>query len=432
MTHRFANLKLAALAIALPAALPVHADEPQVTGVFVFADIALKELQNRALPGSLPDDRGILLGGTGSDMYRVASDPANVFYVMTDRGPNGLIKVDGKKRRTFPVPEYTPAILKIRLDAPDKVEILEYLPIVSESGKPVTGLPALPRDEVPYDYAAQQQLELNPNGIDPEGLVRAPNGDFWIAEEYGPSILRLDGTGKVLKRYVPQGIEWAGADYPISGVLPAIYEKRKRNRGFEGLAISPDGKTLFAIMQSPLHNPDAETGDCSRNARILVFDIATEAPVAEYAYRLEVAAEFDTESPDADEMKLSGAIALSATELYILERTDKVARIYSVDLAKGTNLLGTAWDDLATSPSFEAVADLVGAGVAALPKALVVDLDALDGMPDKIEGIALVDGGTLAVINDDDFDMNDATFDDKGVFKGPGSKSKVLLIKLPK
>ena len=113
------------------------------------------------------------------------------------------------------------------------------------------------KDEPPYDYQAETQLPYNVNGLDTEGLVRLKNGDFWVAEEYSPSILKVDPSGKVVKRFVPQGLELPGADYPIVEALPAVYGKRKINRGFEGLALSPDEKTLFLVLQSPLLNPDA-------------------------------------------------------------------------------------------------------------------------------------------------------------------------------
>jgi len=44
------------------------------------------------------------------------------------------------------------------------------------------------RDEVPWDYAAQAQLGYNPSGLDPEGMVRTAKGEFWLVEEYGPSV----------------------------------------------------------------------------------------------------------------------------------------------------------------------------------------------------------------------------------------------------
>ena len=96
----------------------------------------------------------------------------------------------------------------------------------------------------------------------------------------------------------------------MADVLPAIYAKRKLNRGFEGLALSPDQKTLFVALQSPLLNPDAATGNPSRIVRILAFDIASEKPTAEYAYVFEPVLEFDTTLERLPtEMKISGPIA---------------------------------------------------------------------------------------------------------------------------
>ena len=201
-------------------------------------------------------------------------------------------------------------------------------------------------DETPYDYAAKEVLPFNVNGLDTEGLVRTDAGDFWIADEYGPSLVHVDRSGKVVKRYIPEGVKLDGADYPIAPVLPAIYAKRKINRGFEGLALSADEKTLYLLLQSPLLNPDKNIGDASRNTRVLLFDIGSEKVTAEYAYRFEASKDFDPGPKNTpDEMKLSGVVALSPTTLLILERTDVVAKLYTVDLSRATNLLGGKWDD---------------------------------------------------------------------------------------
>jgi hypothetical protein len=284
-------------------------------------------------------------------------------------------------------------------------------------------------DETPYDYKAETTFPFNVNGLDSEGLVRLKSGEFWLAEEYSPSILKVDASGKVVTRIVPEGLKLPGADYPIVEGLPAIYGKRKINRGFEGLALSPDEKTLFVALQSPLLNPDTATGNASRMTRILAFDIATEKPTAEYVYRLEPVGEFDTTAArPATEMKLSGLIALSADSLVILERTDWVAKLYRVDLTAATNILGSKWNDPATAPTLEANNDPAGAGLTVLPKTLVIALNELAGMPDKIEGIALVNPTTLVVANDNDFDIS--TFDEAGNTQGPGAKSRMLFITL--
>ena len=64
-----------------------------------------------------------------------------------------------------------------------------------------------------------------------------------------------------------------------------------------------------------------------------------------------------------DEMKLSGVAFLNPTTLLVLERTDPVAKLYSVDLNKATNILNSKWDDPKTVPSLEALADPATANI---------------------------------------------------------------------
>jgi hypothetical protein len=52
-------------------------------------------------------------------------------------------------------------------------------------------------------------------------------------------------------------------------------------------------------------------------------------------------------------------------------------------------------DDAKTAPALEALDD-PARHKCVLPKSLVVDLSSLYGMPDKIEGIALLDRHTIA------------------------------------
>ncbi len=72
------------------------------------------------------------------------------------------------------------------------------------------------RDEKPYDYAAQNTFELNPSGLDTEGLVRTASGDFWLVDEYSPSPVHVDARRQVVQRFVPEGIALEGADYPVA------------------------------------------------------------------------------------------------------------------------------------------------------------------------------------------------------------------------
>lgn len=90
----------------------------------------------------------------------------------------------------------------------------------------------------------------------------------------------------------------------------------------------------------------------------------------------------------------------------MLERTDFVAKIYLVGITGVTDIAGRAITGDLESRNEESA--LAAVGITALSKSLVADLDAIDGMPDKIEAVAVVNPNTLAVINDNDFGLTDS------------------------
>ena len=195
--------------------------------------------------------------------------------------------------------------------------------------------------------------------------------------------------------------------------------------------MSADEKTLYVCLQSPLLNPDSKTGNASRNTRILAFDIATEKVTAEYVYRFDAIKDFDPQpNLAASEMKISAMAFVNPTTLLVDERTDWVAKMYLVDLSKATNILGSKWDDEKTTPTLEALDDLAANSVTVLSKTLLVDTSKLSGVPEKIEGVVIIDKNTIAIANDNDFDIGD--FDAQGNNVGKGAKSKILIISLAK
>ncbi|MFF1449072.1 esterase-like activity of phytase family protein [Streptomyces sp. NPDC058274] len=421
---------LAALAVSGTADAHDAAAGPRVTITATLGDIPLGTFSNTLLPGTVGDDRGVDLGGIGSDIFPAASK--GEFWTVTDRGPNGQIKVDGKKRRTFPVPGFDPAIVKIRVSG-NTVRVLDAIPITTSSGKPVTGLPdQAERDEAPYSYDAQTPLSYNPDGVDTEGIVRGADGSFWLVDEYGPSLIHVSARGKVLTRYVPKGLHLTGADYPVVEALPAVLLHRKTNRGFEGLAQLPGGDLVMAL-QSPLSLPDGDAGDASRTTRLLRFSPKRQAVTAEYAYRFDPVNVVDPSEDDTSELKISSVVAVGRDHLLVEERTDKAARLQLVKLTRSADILAGAWDDATTSPSLEQLDDPSASGVPVLRKHLVVDLGTVAGVPGKIEGIARVGRDTLALINDNDFGMTDGSgaFDAQGRLVDSGVETTVTYVRLP-
>ncbi|MFD3376822.1 MULTISPECIES: esterase-like activity of phytase family protein [unclassified Streptomyces] len=421
---------LAALTVA-GTAVGAPSGEARVTGSATLGDIPLGTFSNALLPGTVGDDRGVDLGGIGSDIYPAGRK--GEFWTVTDRGPNGQIKVAGEKRRTFPVPGFDPAIVKIRVSG-DSVKVLDAIPITTSSGKPVTGLSNQKgRDEAPYSYDAKTPLSYNPNGLDTEGIVRAEDGSFWLVDEYGPSLIHVSARGKILTRYVPKGLGLTGADYRVVEALPAVLLHRKINRGFEGLAQLPGGDLVMAV-QSPLSLPDTDAGEASLTTRLLRFSTKKQAVTAEYAYRFDPVNVVDPSEDDTSELKISSVVSVGRDRLLVEERTDKAARLQVVKLTRGANILGDKWDRDTTTPSLEQLDDPAASGVPVLRKRLVVDLGAVKGVPGKIEGVARVDHDTLALINDNDFGMTDGpeAFDAQGRLVDSGIETTVTYVRLPR
>ena len=407
--------------------VPILAAGERLIQVAELSDMSLGRFHNslfRYAADQIVDDHGVRFGSLGSDIFQGSDDSYNEFWTVTDRGPNGL----PAGRRTFLTPQFSPVILYVRVQG-ERIEILKALPIVDAGGLPVTGLPNLPTfDEAPWNFDATAGIGINPNGLDTEGIVYTRSGEFWLVDEYGPSLVHLASDGSVIDRFVPESSELATTlastpNYRVRKFLPRILNFRRQNRGFEGLAITPDEKTLFIAVQSPLDYPTTTIGRASRNVRILRFDIGSERVTGEFVYYFDEVCAFLGQPVGCPaipgDMKISSLDALSSTAFLVDERTDTAAKVYRVDVSGATNILGSTWDSVAsaagaTTATLEALANPASQGIVALPKTLVADLSAL-GLPNKIEGIALVRGDVLVVANDNDFGLVDnATFDARG------------------
>lgn len=130
------------------------------------------------------------------------------------------------------------------------------------------------------------------------------DGTFWISDEYGPHIVHYDADGKQIERISPFGMD-TGKRH-----LPTVLARRRANRGMEGLAITPDEKTLVGIMQSTLFNPSKKEISNKQLVRIVTFDIKT-GSTKQYAY---------IQNKETD--STCGITALSNTEFVVIERDE--------------------------------------------------------------------------------------------------------------
>ena len=410
------------------------AAQPELIGTAKFDAIALKEISNKAIPGSVADDFGVQLGGMGSDMFRTPGAKAGEYWVVTDRGPNvDTVLPTGGGATGFMVPAFSPLIMSIKVDG-NKVTIQDQIAIKTSAGQGVTGLPnLLGYDAIPSDLKGVTANSLyNLNGLDVEGLVRTANGNFWIVDEYAPSLALLDSKGVVLERWVPEGWTGAPTSYVVNKTIPKIYHKRKANRGFEALAITPDESTLFIGLQSPLLNPSKTEGDASQMTRILRFDIASKKFTGEFIFPFEAPNMVDPRSTKASDLKLSALVALDKDTLLVQERTDLSFLLSTIKIKESANTLNSKWGLDATTPSLETWPVQKPEGVteliAQMEKKVIFDSLAIPAMPNKVEGLTVLDDKTVVFINDNDFNF---TYDKTTGLAVPGSvPTQILTVKL--
>lgn len=323
------------------------------------------------------------------------------------------------------MPYFTPAIYKFRL-AGGRAELVERITIKGRDGRDITGIsnPLVTTDtEGAYD-AMGKKLPLDPSGLDTEGLVKMPDGTFWAAEEYAPSMVHIARDGRIIARYVPKGIEkdLKNADYKVIGSLPSILMKRKLNRGMESMAVDPAGRYVYAALQSPLCNPDAAAYKAGRLIRIIKMSAGDGRIIGEYVYQMDEPSAFvkDNEGKKVVQsaVKVSEMAGLGRDRLLVLERVSKTTKFYEIDLTHAQNILGSKYDSRATSPSLEQYKTAADAKITPVKKTLVFNTDDHPGFMAKIEGIALLGKNRVLLVNDNDFGID-------------GSETKMVLTTMP-
>jgi hypothetical protein len=161
--------------------------------------------------------------------------------------------------------------------------------------------------------------------IDTESLQRGNDGTLWVGDEFGPWILHFSADGVLLEppHSLPDNL-FSPSNQLHVGETPTL----RNSRGFEAMAMSPNGKTLYAILEGSV------AGDPAGSRRIYAFDIAsgTFTPMADY--------KADGPFSGVDEHFIADAQAVDQHRLLLIERDGNVRSgapvrdVYEVDLRR--------------------------------------------------------------------------------------------------
>ncbi len=375
-----------------------------------------------------------LLGGLGSG---IAYASGNTFLALPDRGPNAIsfdsaiddtvsyinrfhtIQMDLKPSPKSPGLPFTltPSLRSTTL-------LWSLTPLVYGSGTGLgvgSGVPQANNFFQHYFTGRSDNFDSKENSGNPSNArldtesIRVSNDGLsvFISDEYGPYVYQFSRLNGVrLRSYkLPDS-------FYVSNLSPVGKDEignntsgRTANKGMEGLALTPDGRTLVGIMQNALIQDAAEGGDAANLLRIVTIDVRS-GQTHQYAYLLTTGS------------GVSDILAINNHEFLVDERDGKgleggdggtsnkakVKQLFKIDLAGAVD-----------------ISDMDGTTAAthAVNKNLFLDLVSLftannfiaaDHIPSKIEGIAFgkdVNEGktkwhTLWVSNDNDFLLSTA------------------------
>ena len=399
MNARLSYLASAALA-SLTLALPAQATPTFVNGL--------------AIPGSTGDAFGSSVNdgrlGMFSDIYYDRS--RNEWWGLSDRGPGGgTLSYDTRVQRfSLDVNVSTGAI--------SNFQVRQTIKFSNPSGF--------------YSGLAPNPTNALGNALDPEGFVINPrNGNLLVSDEYGPSLYEFDRSGVLVKTFATPAnlVPRSAANVPNYAADTGNTLGKRTNRGFEGLAISPDGQFAYAQLQSATL---VEGGGSGTSSRIVKFDTATGNAVAQYAYFLQ----------GSDRGRgTSALVALGDKRFLVIERNNRgvgvptanlaqpLKSVYQIDLAGASDVSGIVLPNLASGLPPGVVAATKGA-------APFIDLAAntlpeLGLSPEKWEGLAvgpqLADGSYLLLAGtDNDYSVtqngSNVQFD---VYFNPATQARV-------
>lgn len=271
-------------------------------------------------------------------------------------------------------------------------------------------LPATPPPACGTDPAGRLLTGFD---FDPESVQIGADGTFWIGEEFGPFLLHADQQGRLLE--APIGAPGVvSPQNPTLDVLAGMRPTVAASRGFEGLAISPNRRTLWAMTEGAVGEDDPQT------LRIRPFDIG-KRQFTGHDLRLRL------EMPGA-KVNLTGLTLVGGKFAYqgapkpIGTGGESAAELTAVNAHQFLLVERDAAGDEIAAPRFKKVFLLDRHG-RTLVKSLLVDLMAIpdpakigsDGdffrFPfNTIESVHVVDDHSILVANDNNYPFSNARF----------------------
>jgi hypothetical protein len=269
-----------------------------------------------------------------------------------------------------------------------------------------------PDRRVPFPIVNENTTDrlLTGADLDIEALARDFRGDLWIGDEFGPYLIRVDRTGKVLQAPIPLP---DGGKSPQSPDLAAGETATvPASRGFEALAASRDGRTLYPILEG------ARTDDPNQRRRIVYeFDVRG----GRYTGRTWT---FLVDDPS---LVIGDAAVLDGRRLLLIERDNGMGPQSLVKRLVVTDLDRAAADRTLprrTAVDLMRIADPKGVSTPARPGEYGVG--ELFSFPlQSVESVLPLGGSRVLVANDNNFPGND------GRIPGHADDTELIVIDVP-
>lgn len=248
-----------------------------------------------------------------------------------------------------------------------------------------------PDSKIPFALTREDRL-LTGADFDLESVRRAPDGTFWFGEEFGPFLLHTSADGAVLE--APFALP--GVQSPQNPYLGTGTPNLPPSRGFEGMALSADGKRLYPWLEGAL------VGDPDPRRRVVnEFDLAAKAYTGRtWTYRV------DADTPNA---VVGDVTALDANRYVLIERDDfqgveaRQKKIYLVDLRR-TDASGALVKTLVLD--LLNIEDPAGVSLPARPGEFGVG-PAFSFPLQSVESVAVLGPSTLLIANDNNYPGSD-------------------------